>query len=95
MIVVNGERVRELLARLDDDDDDDDLKHSLGGTVANKLYCDVVVAEYKLHLCYFIHFQTNTLGKVTKPFIIYLVSRVFENGPRDKGSIPGRVITKI
>ena len=31
--------------------------------VANVLDCNIVVSKFKLLLCYYVHFQTNTLGK--------------------------------
>ena len=31
--------------------------------VNNMLDCDIVVSKFKLQLCQYIHFQTNTLGK--------------------------------
>ena len=37
--------------------------------VANMLDCDIVVSEFKLQSCYYIHFQTNTLGKGMNPLI--------------------------
>ena len=33
------------------------------GEVANVLGCNIVVSEFELQLRYYIHFQTNTLGK--------------------------------
>ena len=38
--------------------------------VANKLDCDHVVSEFELWSCSYVHFQTNTLGKVTTLIII-------------------------
>ena len=37
------------------------LEGSPSGVVANVLDYDIVVSEFKLQLCYYIHFQTNTL----------------------------------
>ena len=37
--------------------------------VANVLDCNIIVSEFKLHLHYYVHFWTNTLGKDMKPFI--------------------------
>ena len=37
--------------------------------VANMLDCDIVVSGFKLQLCYYIHFQNNTLGKGLNPLI--------------------------
>ena len=33
------------------------------GAAANVLDYEIVVSEFKLQSCYYIHFQTNTLGK--------------------------------
>ena len=38
-----------------------------GGVVANVLHCDIVVSEFKLQLCYYIHFWINHLGKAPSP----------------------------
>ena len=40
------------------------------GLVANTLDCDIVVREFKLQLGYYIHFETNILGKGTNPHIL-------------------------
>ena len=40
------------------------------GIVANVLDCDIVVSEFKFHLCYYIHFWTNTLRKRYKPLAV-------------------------
>ena len=42
------------------------LKLQLGshpGIEANMLDCNIVVLEFKLQSCYYIHFKTNILGK--------------------------------
>ena len=47
-------------------------KTILGGgvpVVANKLDCDIIVSEFKLQLCCYVHFQTKTTEKATKPLI--------------------------
>ncbi len=31
---------------------------------------DLEVSEFKLHSCYYVHFQTNTLGKGMNPLIL-------------------------
>ena len=31
--------------------------------MANVLDCDIVVREFELQSCYYVHFRTNTLGK--------------------------------
>ena len=33
------------------------------GIMANMLVCIIVVSEFKLYSYYYVHFQTNTLGK--------------------------------
>ena len=33
------------------------------GIVANVLDYDIIVNQFKLHLCYYVHFWTNILGK--------------------------------
>ena len=42
---------------------------NLRGVVANVLDRDIVVSEFDLHLCFWVHFQTNINGKCMKPFI--------------------------
>ena len=37
------------------------------GVVANVLYCDIVVSEFELQLCYYIHFRTNARRKAAQP----------------------------
>ena len=53
------------------------------------------LALYFYCLCYL--FFNKTIIKITDFFFraIGLMSRVFANGPGDRGSIPGRVIAKI
>ena len=31
--------------------------------MANELHCDILVSEFELYSRYYVHFQTNTLGK--------------------------------
>ena len=40
------------------------------GIVANMLNCNIVLSEFELQLCYYIHFQTNTLRKGMNSLII-------------------------
>ena len=47
------------------------------GIVVNMLDCNIVVSQFKLQLPYHIHFQTNTLRKSMKPFILSLNERVY------------------
>ena len=51
----------------------------------------IIVNEFELQSCYYVHFRTNTIGKGMNPGPAV---RVFANGPRELGSIPGRVIPK-
>ena len=39
------------------------------GVLANVLDCDIIVSEIELQSCYYIRFQTNTVGKSMNPFI--------------------------
>ena len=39
----------------------------MGGVVANVLDCNIVVSEFELQSCYYVHFQT--LGKSVNPLI--------------------------
>ena len=39
------------------------LEDSLCCIMANMLDFNLIVSKFKLQLCYYIHFQTNTLGK--------------------------------
>ena len=42
---------------------------SLYGVVVNVLDYVIVVSEYKLQLCYYIHFWLNALGKDMNPLV--------------------------
>ena len=37
------------------------------GVVANMLDCDIVAIKFKFQSCYYVHLQTNTLGKGVYP----------------------------
>ena len=39
------------------------------GIMAKVLDCSLEISEFKLQLCYYIHFLTNTLGKGINPLI--------------------------
>ena len=39
------------------------------GVVANMLDSDIIVSEFKLQSCYYVHFQINTVGKGVNPLI--------------------------
>ena len=38
--------------------------------MANMLHCNIGGDEFKTKSCYYLHFQTNTLGKGMKPLIL-------------------------
>ena len=57
------------------------------------LDCGIVVSKFEFQWRYYVHFRTNTLSGLNNR-AIGLMSRVFANGPGDRGSIPGRVIAK-
>ena len=40
------------------------------GVMVKVMDSGIVVSELKLQSCYYIHFQTNTLGKGMNPFIL-------------------------
>ena len=40
------------------------------GVMVKALDWGIVVREFEFHLRYYVHFQTNTLGKGTKPLIL-------------------------
>ena len=40
------------------------------GVMVKVLDCRIVVCKFELQLCYYIHFQTNTLGKGMNPLIL-------------------------
>ena len=42
---------------------------SLHGVVADVLDCDLVESEFELQLRYYVHFQTNTIGKDMNPLV--------------------------
>ena len=67
---------------------------SIIGTLFNVLDCDVLVNEFDLQSCYYVHFRTNTFGISINPLIHGLMSRVLAIGPGDPSSIPGPVISK-
>ena len=39
------------------------------GIMANVMDCGLKISEFELQLCYYIHFQSNTLGKGMNPLI--------------------------
>ena len=41
-----------------------------GGCPCGIMDCGIVVSEFKLQLCYYSHFWTNTLGKGMNPLIL-------------------------
>ena len=38
--------------------------------VAKELNCKIVESEFKLHSCYYVRFQTNSIGEVMNSFIV-------------------------
>ena len=38
--------------------------------MVKELDIKIVVSEFELQLCYYVHFQRNTLGKGMNPFIL-------------------------
>ena len=49
------------------------IAESLYCIMANVLDCDIVVSEFELQVCYYIHVWTNTLGKGMNPLILLVV----------------------
>ena len=46
--------------------------------VVNVLTCDIVVTEFELQLCYYVHFWTNILGNgMSPPAMSYIVLLLF------------------
>ena len=40
------------------------------GVMVKAIDCGIVVSEFELQSCYYIHFWTNTLGKGMNPLIL-------------------------
>ena len=40
------------------------------GVMAKVMNCRIVVSEFELLSCYYVHFRTNTLGKGRNPLIL-------------------------
>ena len=40
------------------------------GVMVKALECGIVVSEFELQSCYYVNFQTNTLGKGMSPLIL-------------------------
>ena len=47
------------------------------GIVADVLDCDMVVHEFEIQLCCYIHFWTNTLGKDMNPLSSWLWFKLY------------------
>ena len=45
------------------------MEESLG-VMAKVMDCGIIVRDFKLQSCYYVHLQTNTLGKDMNPFIL-------------------------
>ena len=44
--------------------------------VANVLNCNIIVNKFQFQLCYYIHFQTNTLGNDMNPLILSVMGYI-------------------
>ena len=44
------------------------------GVMVKTMDCGIVVSEFVLQSCYYVHFQTNNLGKGTNPLILPAMS---------------------
>ena len=62
------------------------LYYPPSGVMVKAMDCEIVVSEFDLQSCYYVHFQTNTLRKGMNPLILpamgWIVSLLFflENG---------------
>ena len=43
------------------------------GVMVKAMDCEILVSKFKLQLCYYVHFQTNTLGKGMNPLIFLAI----------------------
>ena len=41
-----------------------------GGVMVKSIDCGIVVSEFVLQSCYYVHFRANTLGKGMNPLIL-------------------------
>ena len=46
--------------------------------VANVLICNIVVNEFELQLCFYVHLRTNTSGKSINPLMLYTQLCLYE-----------------
>ena len=79
MIGRSGKRwsgISVLVARHDDDDDKNEsfyystFRRCPHGVMVKAMDCGIVVREFKLQSCYYVHFRANTLGKGMNPLIL-------------------------
>ena len=40
------------------------------GVMVKAMDCEIVVSEFELQSCYYVHFRANTLGKGMNPLIL-------------------------
>ena len=45
-------------------------KGCLHGVMVKAMDCGIIVCEFVLQLCYYVHFRANTLGKGMNPLIL-------------------------
>ena len=48
----------------------DQIRHQIIQKMLKVLDCGIVVSEFELQSRYYVHFQTNTLGKGMNPLIL-------------------------
>ena len=46
------------------------------GVMVEEMNFGIIVSEFELQLCYYIHFQTNTLGKGMMPLILPAMGQI-------------------
>ena len=46
------------------------VRKSIRGVIVKATDCRIVVSEFKLQSCYYVHLWTNTLGKGMNPLIL-------------------------
>ena len=40
------------------------------GVMVKAMDCEIVISEFELQLCFYVHFRANTLGKGMNPFFL-------------------------
>ena len=43
---------------------------TLRGVMVKAMVCEIVAREFEIQSCYYVHFQTNTIGKGMNPLIL-------------------------